>query len=111
MKRRKDEKELKAYAIGTDDYEVVVSYNKEIAFYWLREPFGKEHASDWKIWEFPLEQKVYIRDFGETTARELLKEIDKTPAVVFSKKAKNDFYENWLSHDDLPEYDEDDDTM
>lgn len=111
MKRKKEEKELKAYAIGSDGYEVVVSYSKEIAFYWFRDQVGKKNLLDCEIWEFSLDQKVFIRDFGETTARELIKLIDKFPAVVFSKEAKDNFYENWLSHYDFPEYDEHDDTM
>lgn len=100
----KNNKELKAYAIA-DDFkfhlvEVVISHSKDIAVFWLKEKVGytNEEMTKLKVQEFPLEQKVYIRDFGETTAKELMKEIHKYPAVVFSKENGNDYYENWLSH-------------
>ncbi|MCM3735646.1 hypothetical protein M3215_07390 [Bacillus cytotoxicus] len=44
-----------------------------------------------------MDKKVYIKDYGETTATGLMKEIEKYPAVVFSKGNDNNYYENWLS--------------
>lgn len=47
---------------------------------------------------------MFIRDFGETSAREMIDEVVQSdifrgfPIVVFWKEAKNDFYENWHSH-------------
>lgn len=100
----KSAKELKAFAIG-DDFkfkiiQVVISHSKDVAVYWLRDVAGytNEDMAKFKVWEFPLNKKVYIRDFGETTARELMKEVEKYPAVVFWKETENDYYENWLSH-------------
>lgn len=97
-------KEIKAYAIE-DDFkfqvvEVVVCHSKDVAMYWLKEQSGYtgEEMKKFKISEFPLDKKVFIRDYGETTARELLSGIKKYPAVVFSKVDKSDYYQNWLSH-------------
>ncbi|MCM3724621.1 hypothetical protein M3226_02750 [Neobacillus cucumis] len=97
-------KELKGYAIG-DDFkfqivQVVISQSKEIAAFWLRDIAGYTNAEmeKFKISAFPLDKKVFIRDFGETTANELMKQIPKYPAVVFWKEKGNDYYENWLSH-------------
>ncbi|WP_034300830.1 DUF7660 family protein [Bacillus cihuensis] len=99
----KNSKELKAFAIG-DDFklkivQVVISHSKDIAVFWLRdvEGYTNEEIAKFKVCEFPLDKKVYIKDYGETTARELMKEIGEYPAFVFSKENDNDYYENWLS--------------
>jgi hypothetical protein len=100
----KSDNELKAYAID-DDFkfhivQVVISHNKDTAAYWLRDTAGytNEEMAKFKVWEFPLDKKVFIKDFGETTANDLMMQINKYPAVVFWKEKRNDFYENWLSH-------------
>ncbi|MEH7356994.1 hypothetical protein V7150_26180 [Neobacillus drentensis] len=99
----KSDNELKAYAID-DDFkfyivQVVISPNKDGAVYWLRDVAGYTNVemAKFKIWEFPLDDNVYIKDYGEITARELMKEIEEYPAVVFSKVKDKDYYENWLS--------------
>ncbi len=104
MKKCKEPRELNAYAIG-DDFkfqvvQVVISHSKDVAVYWLRDTAGytNEEMAKFQVWEFPLDKKVFIRDFGEATAKELMKEIHKYPAVVFWKEESNDYYENWLSH-------------
>ncbi|KKI88435.1 hypothetical protein WQ54_17395 [Bacillus sp. SA1-12] len=108
-------KELKAYAIE-DDFkfhivQVVISHSKEVAVYWLRDVAGytNEEMTKFKVWEFPLDKKFFVRDFGETSARELIKEITQSetfhsfPVVVFWKEAKNEYFENWHSHFEIEE--------
>lgn len=105
----KKSNELKAYAIE-DDFkfhilEVVISHSKDVAMYWLKETAGytNEEMGKFKIQEFSLDKKVFVRDYGEVTARELMLEIEKYPASVFSKENKNDYYENWLSYYEIEE--------
>ncbi|GAE35765.1 hypothetical protein [Halalkalibacter akibai] len=103
-------KELNAYAI-TDDFKfyltnVVISHSKEIAIHWLKENSGylNEEMAKFTVKEFPLDKKVFVRDFGETTAKEMIDEViqndtfRKFPIVAFWIEAKNDYYENWHSH-------------
>lgn len=108
MKRKR---ELKALAIR-DDFkfhktEVVISYSKEMALYWTRDKAGytNEEMNKFKVNEFPLDETITIKDYGKTTARELLSKIQthKYPIVVFWKEHENDYYENWLSNFDSDE--------
>ncbi|MCI0766257.1 hypothetical protein, partial [Bacillus sp. TL12] len=74
----KKDKELKAYAIGNDRcYEVVISNSKDIAVFWLRDAAGynNEEMEKLNVWKFPLDKKVFIRDYGEISARELIQEV------------------------------------
>lgn len=109
----KKKREVKAYAIGDGDaFQVVASHSQEIAIYWLKEVAGysKEEMNSFVVREFPLDKKVFIRDFGETTAKELIEEViqdsnipAKFPIVVFSKEAKKNYFENWYSHFEIEE--------
>jgi hypothetical protein len=102
--------EVKAYEIS-DDFkfmvtQVVITHSKDIAMYWTRDNVGytNEEMAKLKVREFPLHEKVFVRDFGETSAREMIEEAVQEvyftgfPIVVFWKEAKNDYYENWHSH-------------
>ncbi|MED2706609.1 hypothetical protein [Bacillus toyonensis] len=108
-------KEVKAYAIS-DDFKfkvihVVISHSKDVAVYWLRDAVGytNEEMAKFKVWEFPLDKKVLVRDFGETSAREMIEEVVQSdifrgfPIVVFEKEVENDYFENWHSHFEIEE--------
>ncbi|MGX2959768.1 hypothetical protein JNUCC23_10965 [Peribacillus sp. JNUCC 23] len=103
-------KELKAYAI-TDDFkfqvtQVVISHSKEVAIYWLRDITGysNEEMEKFRVRDFPLDEKVVVRDLGETSAREMIDEVVQIetvrgfPIVAFWKEVENDYYENWHSY-------------
>ncbi|WP_243525509.1 hypothetical protein [Bacillus pseudomycoides] len=103
----KKNKESKAYAIGDDRfYEVVISNHKDIAVLWFRDTAGysTEEMDQFSVWEFPLDKKVFIRDYGEISARELIQEVIQSevfrgvPIVAFEKKIENDYFENWHSY-------------
>ncbi|MFF5397299.1 hypothetical protein ACFY5J_12300 [Peribacillus butanolivorans] len=111
----KNFKELKAYAIS-DDFkfhvtEVVISHSKDVALYWLRDQAGytNEEMSKFKVREVPLDKRVYVKDYGETSAQEMIEEVVRSeafrsfPIVVFSRKVEDDYYENWHSHYELEE--------
>ncbi|WP_410984319.1 hypothetical protein [Bacillus cereus] len=108
----KKDKELKAYAIGNDRcYEVVISNSKDIAVFWLRDAAGysNEEMEKLNVWEFPLDKEVFIRDYGEISARELIQEVVQSevfcsfPIVVFERKMENDYFENWHSYFEIEE--------
>ncbi|WP_053367905.1 hypothetical protein [Bacillus sp. FJAT-27245] len=96
-------KELKAFAIGNENfYQVVICHSKEIAVQWLGKITGisKKDLNELKVWEFPMDKKVLVRDLGETTAKDLIEEVRQSesfrsfPIVVFWKNAESDYYEN-----------------
>jgi len=115
MKKLKDLNGLNAYAIS-DDFKfhiisVVISYSKDVAVYWTRDQSGytNEEIAKFKVWEFPLDERVNVMDFGETSAIEMIEEVVQSeifrgfPICVFWKVAKNDYFENWHSHFELEE--------
>jgi hypothetical protein len=115
MKKYKNLNDLKAFAIS-DDFKfhyisVVISHTKDIAVYWKRDQSGytNEEIAKFKVWEFPLDERVHVRDFGETSAREMIEEVVQSeffrgiPFCVFWKEEKNDYFENWHSHFELEE--------
>jgi hypothetical protein len=111
----KKSQELKAYEIS-DDFkfrltQVVITHSKDIAVYWTRDNIGytNEEMAKLKVREFPLDEKVIVREFGETSAREMIDEAFQEdffsgfPIVIFWKEIEKDFYENWRSHFDIEE--------
>jgi hypothetical protein len=111
----KKSQEVKAYEISEDFKfrltQVVITHSKDIAMYWTRDNVGytNEEMAKLKVREFPLDEKVFVRDFGETSAKEMIDEaVQKDhfsgfPIVVFWKEAENNYYENWHSHFEIEE--------
>jgi hypothetical protein len=111
----KKSQELKAYEISEDFKfrltQVVITHSKDIAVYWTRDNVGytNEEMAKLKVREFPLDERVFVRDFGETSAREMIDEAVQEdffsgfPIVVFWKESENDYYENWHSHFEIEE--------
>jgi len=105
----KKPQELRAYEISEDFKlrltQVVITYSHDIALYWTRDNVGytNEEMAELKIREFPLDEMVFVKDYGETSAREMIDEalqkdtFSGFPIVVFWKEAENDYYENWHS--------------
>ena len=111
----KSSQELYAYKISEDIKfritQVVITHSKDLAKYWTRDNVGysNEEIEKLKIREFPLDERVSVSDFGETSAREMIEEAVQEddfsgfPIVVFWKKSKNNYYENWHSHFEIYE--------
>ncbi|MEM4992766.1 hypothetical protein WKH56_09495 [Priestia sp. SB1] len=105
MLKKKAVNELSAYAIGDDNYEVVISQSKKIAWYWFRDNAGytNEQMKNFKIWIFDMEKRVYIKNYKEASAKEIIKEVQELssfsgfPIVVFEKRSDQEYFTNWYT--------------
>ncbi|MDU9693820.1 hypothetical protein O0Q50_21820 [Priestia aryabhattai] len=105
MAKKKENSALSAYAIGNENYEVIISQSKEIAWYWFRDNAGytNEQMKNFSIWVFDMERKVYIKNYREVSAEEIIKEVQELdsfsgfPIVAFEKKSHQEYFTNWYT--------------
>lgn len=82
-------KDLKAFAIGPDRYEVVVGYDKESVVAWYKQTTGISEE-DWAAYEvndYPMDKKVQIEarkgeGYETTTVREWVHDVKSFPCVA-----------------------------
>ncbi|QJX80549.1 hypothetical protein [Priestia megaterium] len=105
MAKKKENSVLSAYAIGNENYEVIISQSKEIAWYWFRDNAGytNEQMKKFNIWAFDIEKKVYIKNYKEVSAKEIVKEVQELnsftgfPIVAFEKSSDQEYFTNWYT--------------
>ncbi|WP_436709918.1 hypothetical protein [Brevibacillus formosus] len=83
-------KDLKAFAIGPDRYEVVVGYEKESVVVWYKQKSGinEEDWAEYVVNDYPMDKPMKIearRGIGteEITLREYISDMKEFPCIAW----------------------------
>ncbi|WP_019123615.1 hypothetical protein [Brevibacillus massiliensis] len=83
-------KDLKAFAIGPDRYEVVVGYDKESVIAWYKQYTGisEEEFAEYEVDEYPMDKPVQVDSrsgvgYETTTVREWVHDVKEFPCIAW----------------------------
>ncbi|MCC8435446.1 hypothetical protein HP567_012915 [Brevibacillus sp. M2.1A] len=86
-------KNLKAFAIGPDRYEVVVGYDKESVVAWYKQTtrISEEDWAAYEVSDYPMDKSVQVEalrgtPYETTTVREWVHDVKSFPCVAWWKE-------------------------
>ncbi|MBM7592277.1 hypothetical protein [Brevibacillus fulvus] len=83
-------KDLKAFAIGPDRYEVVVGYDKESAVAWYKQNSGisEDEWAEYEVNDYPMDKPFKVEagngiGFEMTTVRQFVAHVKEFPCIAW----------------------------